>query len=268
MKRTTVLGFLAASALAVTALPGAGHARPAAHTPGTFYLALGDSLSAGFQPDTSIAWTHGWVFQFDAMLNKVTPVQVTDIAIPGECSDTLIKGGLNADCSTKTVDSPSQLAEAVSFIKAHPGQVNPITVEIGGNDLNGHKTELLGDTPLQQATLLGKLFPVLIHNWATTFGALRQACPTCTIIAVDQYNPFPAGSLKTSVAPAFVDYNQFLAKTAAPFKVKVADVYTPFVGHELAYTWMAKGDIHANDTGYAMMAGVVAKASGFAIPAN
>ena len=270
MKHATLLGFLTAAVLGLSALPNIGHATPAtgASTPGTFYLALGDSLAAGYQPDPTVSWAHGWVFQFGAMLNKIAPVQVTDLAIPGECSDTLVQGGLNPDCPTKQTDSPSQLAEAVSFIKAHPGQVNPITVEVGGNDLNGHKNELLGGTPAQQQAQLHTLFPVLVHNWTLTFEGLREACRTCTIIAVDQYSPFPRGSLKTSVAPIFTTYNGLLAKTAAPFKVRVADVYTPFVGKEMAYTWIARGDIHANTTGYAVMAGVVANAAGFALPAQ
>ena len=75
---------------------GAVHARStAAKAPvlGTFYLALGDSLSVGYQPPIAReSWTHGWVYLFRDMLNTIHPVELQNLAIRGECSFTLIKG--------------------------------------------------------------------------------------------------------------------------------------------------------------------------------
>jgi lysophospholipase L1-like esterase len=190
-------------------------------------------------------------------------VELQNLAIRGECSDTLLAGGLNADCPTKVVDSPSQLAEAVTFLKDHPGQVNPITVEIGGNNLNGHKTLFLGSTPAQQQAILASLFPKLAHDWGTIFVTLRTACPKCEILALNQYNPFPAGAVKADMPALFKVYTGLLGQAAQAAKVKVVDVYTPFVGNELTYTWIARGDIHATTAGYTAMAQAVAKASGF-----
>jgi lysophospholipase L1-like esterase len=248
---------------------GAVHARStAAKAPvlGTFYLALGDSLSVGYQPPIAReSWTHGWVYLFRDMLNTIHPVELQNLAIRGECSFTLIKGGLDPACSTKVVDSPSQLAEAVTFLKDHDGLVNPITVDIGGNDLNSNKGILLTGTAAQRTKLFAKLFPALEHNWGVMFKALRAACPTCTIIAVNQYNPFPAGAVKFDAKALSNEYTQLLKQASAPYKVRIADVYTPFVGHELTYTWVSVADIHPTNIGYTVMAEAIAKASGFPI---
>jgi lysophospholipase L1-like esterase len=271
MKRGPLVA-LCSAALVVSALlsGGAVHARSstAAKAPvlGTFYLALGDSLSVGYQPPIAAeSWTHGWVYQFRDMLNTIHPVELQDLAIRGECSFTLIKGGLDPACPTKSVDSPSQLAEAVTFLQDHAGLVNPITVDIGGDDLNSNRGVLLTGTAAQQKQLFAKLFPALAQNWGITFKALRAACPTCTIIAVNQYNPFPAGTVKFDATALSNQYTKLLKQASAPYKVKIADVYTPFVGHELTYTWVSVADIHPTNIGYTVMAESVAKASGFPI---
>lgn len=271
MKRRSLLALCSILLLALPLMAGGdAHARAGAAakppTPGEFYLALGDSLSVGYQPPVANEpLTQGWVYQFRDLLNTIHPVELQNLAIPGECSFTLIKGGLDPACSTKTVDSPSQLAEAVMFLKSHAGLVNPITVDVGGDDLNSNRTLLLTGTPAQQQQFFAKVFPAMGHNWAVIFQALRAACPTCEIIAVNQYNPFPAGTVKFNATALDKEYTHLLQQAATPFKVKIADVYTPFVGHELTYTWVAVQDIHPTNIGYTVMAETVARTSGYPI---
>jgi len=101
------------------------------------------------------------------------------------------------------------------------------------------------------------------RDWTVIFSTLRNACPTCTIIAVNQYNPFPSSAAASpSVAKVMAAYGTLLKQVAGPLGVKVADVNAAFVGHELAYTWIAQNDIHATTAGYKVMAKVVSKASG------
>ncbi len=271
MKRRPLVALCCAT-LVISALwsGDAAHARShaAAKAPavGSYYLALGDSLSVGYQPPIAAeSWTHGWVYQFRDMLNTIQPVELQDLAIRGECSFTMIKGGLDPACPTKSVDSPSQLAEAVTFLEDHAGLVNPITVDIGGDDLNSNRGILLTGTAAQQKQLFAKLFPALAHNWGVTFKTLRAACSTCTIIAVNQYNPFPKGTVKFDATALSNLYTKLLKQASAPYKVRIADVYTPFVGHELTYTWVSVADIHPTNIGYTVMAEAVAKASGFPI---
>jgi lysophospholipase L1-like esterase len=270
-----ILALIIGAAVACTLLPvQAGHATrtsaaKASPPLGSYYLALGDSLAVGYQPDTSpsmpASWTHGYVYQFRDMLAKLAPIELQNLGVRGECTGTMITGGLNAACPTKVVSTTSQLAEAVAFIQDHPGRVNPITVNIGGDNVNGSLLSLLVATPAQQKAMLAKLYGGLTQDWATIFGSLRKACPTCNIVALNQYNPFPKGATKIDFAPAALTYSSLLSKVAKATHVKLADVYTPFVGHEILYTWISVRDIHPTNTGYTVMAEAVAKASGYPI---
>lgn len=261
-RKHRILGLLAGAAMVLSAT-SATYAHAATSTPhAAFYLALGDSLSAGYQPDPTISWENGWVYQFRAMLAQREPTVLTNLALGGECTGTFINGGLSPACPTKTISSPAQLAVAVAYLKAYAGQVGLITVEVGGDNLYGHMTAFLKDTPAAQQALLQGLFPPLVRDWATIFTTLRRACPGCTIVAVNQYDPLPPTTTTAGVPMVMALYNGALVKITAPLHIKVADVYSPFVGHELTYTWIARGDIHPNTAGYTVMAHAVAKTIG------
>ncbi len=264
MGRKSVVGALVTGiALALSLLPvNAVHAAAPAARHGVYYLALGDSLSDGYQPDKTVLRTHGWVYQFRDMLAKQSPIELTNLALGGECTGTFIKGGLSPTCATKTIDSPSQLGAGVAYLKAHAGMVNPITVEIGGDNLYSVLPAFLKATPAERQALAQKALAPLAQDWTTIFTGLRTACPTCTIIAVDQYNPYGSGDMSAAVAQVMETYSGVLQKVAKPLGVRVATVYGAFAGHEVEYTWIAKNDIHANTTGYQVMAAIVAKASG------
>lgn len=263
-RKNTLFALFASLALALSILPAhIAHAAAPAPRQGTYYLALGDSLSEGYQPDKAIAYTHGWVYQFRSILAKQAPIELINLALGAECTGTLVTGGLSPSCPVKTDTSPSQLAEAVAYLKAYTGKVNPITVEIGGDNLYSNMSTFLKATPAQQQQIVQTIFAPMGREWATIFSTLRKACPTCTIIAVNQYNPFPSSAAEAKSVAAVMDaYDTLLKQVAKPFGVKVADVCTAFVGHELAYTWIAQNDIHATTIGYTAMAQVVAKTSG------
>ncbi len=231
---------------------------------GTYYLALGDSFSVGYQPHAEPT-THGWVYLFSDMLNTIHSVKLQNLAVNGECAFTLIKGGLDPACSSKKINSPSQLAEAVTFLHQHAGLVNPITVEIGANDVGSNITALLADAPAQQAQLFANLLSALTRNWTFIFKTLRTACPACEIITVNQYDPYPPGVLNVDAKALTAEYNLRLQQAAAPLKVRLADVYTPFIGHELTYTWISDNDDHPTNLGYKVIAEAVARASGYPV---
>jgi len=238
------------------AAPSRGAAAVPAPTP-LYYLALGSKAAIGYQMDPAVDWTHGYVYQVRDMLAATGPVELTNLAHRGECSDTFINGGLAADCSTKVIDSPSQMAEAVAFILDHAGRMRLITVDIGGANFNSNLKLVMNPDLVQRTTYLIKFYAQLVHDWNVIFGTLRQACPNCEIVALNQWNPFPAGSTKVDVAPIIVHYNDLMRMAARPYHIRMADVYTPFVGHALTYTWFAKGDGHPTTEGYTVMANVV-----------
>ena len=107
--------LLAVAAVAVTACsgspaPGAAHARAAEDT---YYLALGDSLSQGVQPDAagaSVKTRDGYPDQLYAALHRNHPtLQLVKLGCPGETTATMIHGGI---CR---YHAGSQLAAAVAF---------------------------------------------------------------------------------------------------------------------------------------------------------
>lgn len=127
---TAVVALLALS-------PAAGRAAAGASVvgPKTYYLALGDSLAYGLQPD--FVDNQGYPQDFFANLQAHGTTTLVNLGCTGETTVTFINGG----CIYRTIFPPhdsysgSQLAAALAFIQQHPGQVSPVTVDIGANDL-------------------------------------------------------------------------------------------------------------------------------------
>src|SRR5947199_2225506 len=96
------LALAAAAAVAAggcsgPAQPGAAHARPA-RAPARFYLALGDSLAQGVQPDASgasVRTGHGYADQLYAALRRGQPgLRLVKLGCPSETTATMIHGGV------------------------------------------------------------------------------------------------------------------------------------------------------------------------------
>ena len=119
---------LAVAALAaVTACSG-----PVKAAPASYYLALGDSLSQGVQPDmagANVETRQGYPDQLYAALRSGHPgLQLVKFGCPGETTSTMINGGI---CG---YPGGSQLAAAAAFLRAHRGHVFLLTIDIGAND--------------------------------------------------------------------------------------------------------------------------------------
>ncbi len=102
--------------------------------PTRYYLALGDSLAVGVQPDpggASRPTDHGYPDQLYAILHRRSPgLRLVKLGCSGETSWTMIRGGI---CR---YPAGSQLAAAEQFLRAHRGHVALITIDIGANDPN------------------------------------------------------------------------------------------------------------------------------------
>ena len=116
-------------ASATPSAPGAS-ASPSPSGNGKLYLALGDSLAAGYQPggaelrDTAYpALTAG------RLAARGAPLTVENLGCSGETTTSLIKGG---KCRFA---EGSQLEQAESLLKSRRGEVGLVTIDIGGNDL-------------------------------------------------------------------------------------------------------------------------------------
>src|SRR5215469_1460156 len=80
-----------------------------------YYMALGDSLSFGFQPD--LDFTSGFV---DDIFHDLRPANVTGVvnyACAGETTDTMIDGGCAGGIAHHGSYTGPQLQAAINFLK-------------------------------------------------------------------------------------------------------------------------------------------------------
>ena len=101
--------------------------------PRTFYLALGDSLAWGYQPNWNIVQGYAEDL-YVHLLPRGTFVEV-NMACSGETTTTFIAGGCPFALLKKYPYAGPQLAAALAFIRHHPGRVSPVTIDIGANDV-------------------------------------------------------------------------------------------------------------------------------------
>ena len=100
--------------------------------PATYYLALGDSLAQGVQPNAagvSVMTGDGYPDLVYTALHPSRPgLKLVKLGCPGETTASMINGGI---CRYQ---DGSQLAAAVAFLQAHRGRVPLVTLDIGAND--------------------------------------------------------------------------------------------------------------------------------------
>ncbi len=248
----------------VVALPGTASGL-GQKGPQSYYLALGDSIAYGYQPGKGGGpgtFDTGYVDPFAARLRKLSPkIQVVNYGCPGESSVTFTRGGCPALREGPKLHDPfrgAQLKAALSFLRAHKGQVSPITLTLWGNDL----------APLSAR---GKGAPKAIASFASRLDSileqLRSAAPTSEIIVTGAWNLEADQFKKTE--PLYRSLDAAIARTAAASRARVAKMYAVFtppgnVRRVCVLTHIcAMGDPHPNDAGYRAMAGAFFAASGY-----
>lgn len=247
----------------------AGVADPCAGAPAC-YLALGDSLTLGYQPTNDL--THGYAQDLYAKLLGQpgnSGLKLADMACVGETSSTMLgltrQGPGGAACqyaqyTTAGITTTPQITQALTILQAHPGQIKLITLSIGANDLLAlglHAT-------LGQVLATLQQFSTNLDQILTTLRA--QAGPNVTIIMMNYFNPFVVvpGTSFFTLGEQLV--NNAIAGAARRHNVAVADVYTAFNGAAnpqsaiCNLTWFCNlqylGNVHPNTQGYALIAGL------------
>jgi lysophospholipase L1-like esterase len=244
------------------------------------YLALGDSLAFGFQfgifnqhfPDVPPElFERGYVDDLSHMLHPIRPdMQTVNYGCPGETSNSFIQGGCFYTAQGFALHdsySGSQLDAAITFLRAHRGQVSPITLNLGANDLNALQALCGSDVACYE--LQGPIVVEQIRkNLDAILGALRAAAPNSEILTFTQY------SVGFLVDPRFLlltnAFNDVVVTTAAAYRVRVADVFAAFNGPPQPETICnltlvcTAGDSHPSDAGYQVIAEQLWLASDYA----
>lgn len=270
MKRSIALSAVLAVA-GFTAAPAASAGADNPHASSGTYVALGDSLAAGYQPGLGDDKDGGYVGGVYADLrDKYRGAKLVNLACSGETST-----GMIADGRCTYPDGRSQLEAAVDLIRSQKGKVRLITLNIGANDVQRCVKSGAVDMPCVQAGLTA-----VARNLPQITTALRAAAGAQTqIVVLNYYNPFlaawAAGNPQLAQLSTMLQgqLNASISYAANAADAKVADVAAVFRSNDWSlqpnglptnvamicgYTWMcSKGDIHANDMGYALMADTV-----------
>jgi len=272
MRRQLSVVLTAAIAAATVALPiSSADAKPAGPK---WYLALGDSLAAGYQPTTGDDKTGGYVGgALDMLREQHRGVQLTNLGCSGETTTTFLEGG---KCDTKR----SQQDQALHFLKGRSHQQGVITIDLGSNDVDKCVT-----TAGIDMSCIGTGLTSIATNLPSILQKLHAAAPNAEIVVLNYYNPFLAAYLLGPAGQVLAGQSAYLAgvvngeiaQAASTIDAPVADVATAFenddttpvttpfgtlptnVARICEWTWMCtKQNIHPNDMGYAVMASALA----------
>lgn len=239
--------------------------------PKSYYLALGDSLSFGFQPNLDN--NHGYADDLFNNLKLHGTQHYANMGCNGETTTTMINGLCPLPLLRKFPYVGSQLLAAVAFLRSHPGQVSPVTLDIGANDVDQDinfstcaiSPRSTSDVATMDDNITHTILPQLVAA-LTVNGKM-----TGDLLMMNYYDPFQ-NHCPNSV-PFTQQLNQHLAADASGFATMV-DVFTPFGGPTVpnpnicTYTWICSHyppllGIHATTKGYQVIANAFEQTAGY-----
>ncbi|PYC76390.1 SGNH/GDSL hydrolase family protein [Streptomyces tateyamensis] len=278
LRAAATVGLLGATLLGAGASPASAAPDHARHT--RYYLALGDSLAAGYQtlPGGGSEVGHGYAQDLARTLQARAAAahrgfSFTDLGCPGETTGSMLGGG----CPYPHPFPGSQLDAAVAFLKAHHKDDLLVTLDIGANNVDGCAAggSLDAACAVKGIATAGK-------DLSTILDRLRAAAgPHTRIVGMNLYDPFlaawmtgPQGKVLAGLSVPLADsLNATLGLVDAAHGIPTADVAKAFstnaflplvpvagqqvplnVARIMSWTNMSRGDIHANDTGYQVIA--------------
>lgn len=288
-----MLGVVAA----MLAFPGVADAAGPAPR---YYLALGDSLSQGVQPNAaglSLETDQGYPDQLLAIERRQIPnLKLVKLGCPGDTTTSMLTGhGNQAGAKFFHCDRTggSQVKAAELFLRTHhrPGEVALVTVDIGANDVD---LCALPGVNVGQCVAAGEAS--IRRNLPLIQRRLKQAAPVGTVLAgMTLYNPVLSGYFSASASvqalaaasvPILKTINGEITAANRGTGFKTADVAGAFKSYDgtvsasyndrlipvnvatvCSWTWACTPppsgpNIHANKNGYAVIAAAFARAIG------
>ncbi|HTX45481.1 MAG TPA: SGNH/GDSL hydrolase family protein [Solirubrobacteraceae bacterium] len=282
---------IALAAVVLLVSVGAGTASAKTKATPHYYLALGDSLSVGFQPNpqgVGKETSQGYTNDLFAYEKKTVPdLKLVEMGCPGDTTTSLLTGeGNSANAKTFKCDRSggSQLNAAEKFLKTHhtKGEVVLVTLDIGANDVDG-----CADVPSSQ---LGACVTAgensIKSNTPKILAGIRGAAAKGTALAaMNLYDPVLGDYFDPSKQPLanasvslLKGINADIQSADAAGKFKTADVADAFDTYDTAtevtyrgqqvpkdvavvctLTWACTAppqgpNVHAKKTGYAVIA--------------
>ncbi|WP_370893430.1 SGNH/GDSL hydrolase family protein [Janibacter sp. GXQ6167] len=213
------------------------------------YLALGDSLAAGYQPRRGDDVETSYPARVRTGLAESVPtLQMVNLACSGERVGQMLDGG---QCR---YPEGNQVAAAEKVLAERSGPVDLITLDIGGNDLlRCAWPKIDQECARRGAEAVDERLPEILRR-------LRQAADSDTeLVVLTYYNPFLAldddgepTALATATTPMIDRLNAAIrdAASAEGWRVVRMESVIPDAKAVCASTWRcAVGDIHLTDDG-------------------
>ncbi len=242
--------------------------KPALVGPKQYYMALGDSLAYGFQPDLS--FNNGYVDDFYAELKTRGTKTLANLGCSAETTTSMINGFCTGSLLRKYPYISAQLTAGVKYLNDHKGQVSPVTLDIGANDLLPDldaKTCIISARFQQDLqTVDTNLTQVILPRLKTALTVSGKV--TGDLFVMNYYDPYQ------NKCPSSIQFtrtiNQHLAADVQGYG-KIVDVFAAFGGdaspnpNTCNYTWICSvfKDIHSKDLGYAVIAKAFEDTAGY-----
>ena len=282
----------AATSIAAATTSAAGAATTTTDDPATrYYLSLGDSYASGYEAGKGNT-TNGFAYQVVTQAKAAGfPLKLINVGCAGATTASLLESpgcpAVALGPGAGPYDDQTQIEAAEAFLRAHPGQVDLITVSIGGNDVTkcgdsadavACVTDAVGSIKQNVPTIVSRLraaagpatlivgttYPdVILGSWVEGT-AEGQQLATLSVTAFQQLINPALQAAYASGAGQFVDVTEATGAYGpltdmtdlAPYgsiPIPVAKVC------ELTY-FCAEHDIHPNADGYSVIAGLVTQA--------
>ena len=198
---------------------------PAHQAPPVYYVALGDSLAAGFASPTG----EGYADDLLTYLQGTVPdIELVDLGCSGETTTSMIEGG------TCSYAAGSQLAAATAFLASHQGAVALVTIDNAGND---YINCINANPPSYSAQCISATNATVTTNLSTIMSQLRAAAgASVPIVGMNYFDPFldywPDGALGKGIAkesvPVVAEVNSTIGAVYTSKAAPVADVAGAF----------------------------------------
>jgi GDSL-like Lipase/Acylhydrolase family len=246
--------------------------------PKHYYLSLGDSWGFGLQLEKFFAeleagtyspdsFNTGYTDVFAELMRRIRPdLKVVNYSCPGSGGDTtrfLTDGCAFTDFGLDLHDNftGSQMDAAVSFLRDHRGQVGPITLSAGGDDIAQAVYSCNADP---DCVANSGLADRLVSELGEILSRLRAAAPDAEIILLLPFNgvsiDFPDSN------DLWGTYVELMRSIAAAHRVRVVDAFSAITlsGRECELTFLCIGDGHATDEGYSVLGHLFFNVAGYA----